>query len=53
MHGLAEEGEDIRVHIISRETSLEWLKAGKIRNAACVVCLQWLALNYESLQSDS
>ena len=28
IHGLAEEGEDIRVHVVSREQAYAWLKEG-------------------------
>lgn len=51
VHGLPEEGENIRVHIISREESMDWLKSGKVKNAAAVVCLQWLALNYQDIRT--
>lgn len=51
IHGLEHEGEDIRVHVISREESVKWLNAGKVRNAAAVVCLQWLALNHQKLRN--
>ncbi len=50
IHGLAIEGEDILVHVISREESYKWLQEGKIRNAAAVVCIQWLMLNYKNIK---
>ena len=49
IHGLVEEHEDIRVHIVPRETSLQWLAEGKVKNGAAVVCLLWLASNYQKL----
>ena len=51
IHGLAEEGEDIRVHVVSREQAYAWLKEGRIDNAASVIALQWLALNHGELQA--
>jgi len=49
IHGLADENEDILLHIFSREEALALLNAGKISNAATIIGLQWLALNYKSL----
>lgn len=46
--GLDEEHEDILRHIVSREGALKLLKEGKIVNAATIIGLQWLALNYQS-----
>lgn len=51
VHGLPEEGEDILVHVMPREQALDFLATGKIRNAATVIGLQWLAMNYQKLQS--
>jgi ADP-ribose pyrophosphatase len=48
--GLPEEGEDILVHVVSREYALKLLAEGKIFNAATIIGLQWLALNYQNLQ---
>ena len=45
--GLAEEGENIRVHAVPRELAFEWVKTGKINNAATIIGLQWLELNRE------
>ena len=45
--GLDEEGEDIRVHVVSREQAYQWVKSGKIDNAATIIGLQWLELNYK------
>ena len=50
LHGLAEENEDIRVHVVSRETSYQWVCEGKIDNGIAVMGLQWLALNYPKLK---
>ncbi|MFC2973458.1 NUDIX domain-containing protein [Azotobacter bryophylli] len=45
IHGLAEEGEDIRVHVLPFEEALQAVKDGRINNAASIIALQWLALN--------
>lgn len=50
IHGLAEENEDIRVHVVSRETAYQWVNEGKIDNGIAVLGLQWLQLHYQSLQ---
>lgn len=43
--GLAEEDEDIRVHVVSFDDALQMVESGKINNAAAIIALQWLALN--------
>lgn len=50
IHGLAEENEDIRVHVVARETAYQWLSEGKIDNGIAVMGLLWLQLNYQKLQ---
>ncbi|MCY1546599.1 ADP-ribose pyrophosphatase [compost metagenome] len=45
VHGLAEEGEDIRVHVMPLEDALDAVRDGRINNAASIIALQWLALN--------
>lgn len=45
VHGLAEEGEDIRVHVWPLEDALQAVRDGRIDNAASIIALQWLALN--------
>ncbi|HCB3104425.1 TPA: ADP-ribose diphosphatase [Klebsiella aerogenes] len=52
IHGLAEENEDIRVHVVSREQAYQWVEEGKIDNAASVIALQWLQLHYHSLRNE-
>lgn len=43
--GLAQEHEDIKVHVMTRTKALQLLAEQKIDNAATVIALQWLALN--------
>ena len=45
IHGLKEEGEDIRVHVVPRETAYQWVLEGKINNSATVIALLWLQIN--------
>ncbi len=52
IHGLADEHEDIRVHVVSREQAYRWVEEGKIDNAASVIALQWLQLHYETLRKE-
>ncbi|QLH62077.1 ADP-ribose diphosphatase [Serratia symbiotica] len=52
IHGLEEENEDIRVHVVSREQAYCWVEEGVIDNAASVIALQWLALHHKSLRKE-
>ena len=52
VHGLADENEDIRVHVVSREQAYRWVEEGKIDNAASVIALQWLQLHYQDLRHE-
>ncbi|BCV52360.1 ADP-ribose diphosphatase [Shewanella algae] len=49
LHGLAEEHEDIRLHVLSRSDAYAKVLSGEIDNASTVLGLQWLQLNYQSL----
>ncbi|RKS87058.1 ADP-ribose pyrophosphatase [Orbus hercynius] len=51
IHGLTEENEDIKVHVVSREQAYQWVCDGVIANAASIIALQWLQLNYRTVQS--
>ncbi|KMK51193.1 ADP-ribose pyrophosphatase [[Actinobacillus] muris] len=53
IYGLAEENEDILVHVVSREQAYQWVEQGKIDNVIAVLGLQWLQLNYQKYQSNS
>lgn len=50
VYGLAEEGEDIRVHVVSRQSAFKLIASGHINNAASIIGLQWLQMNYADLQ---
>ena len=49
VHGLAAEGEDIRVTVHSLDDALAMLNAGTILFAPAAVALQWLALNRDEI----
>lgn len=51
-HGLPEESEDIRVHVVKREQAYRWVTEGVIDNAASVIALQWLELNHQQLRAE-
>ena len=50
VHGLEEEGEDIRVMVVSVTEALSLLHEGKIVNAKTIIALQWLASNYDKIK---
>jgi ADP-ribose pyrophosphatase len=47
--GLADEHEDIRVHVVPVDAALELLAQGKIVNSHAIIALQWLQLNRDRL----
>ncbi|GIU41297.1 ADP-ribose diphosphatase [Shewanella sp. 10N.261.52.F9] len=49
VHGLADEHEDIRVHVVSREQAYQMVVDGQIDNASTVIGLLWLQLNYQNI----
>ena len=51
IHGLEHEGEDIKVHVVSAKQAFEYVRSGRINNAASIIALQWLQLNHESIKS--
>ncbi|OZG71415.1 ADP-ribose diphosphatase [Hahella sp. CCB-MM4] len=52
LHGLDEEGEDIRVHVLPRSDAFALVTRGRINNAASIIGLQWLEMNYQFLQEE-
>lgn len=50
VHGLPEEGEDIRVHVWPLQDALTAVRDGRINNAASIIALQWLALNRDEVR---
>lgn len=53
IHGLDEEHEDIRVHVVSFPTAWELLIQGRLDNAMCLIGLHWLAGQRASLRAAS
>ncbi len=53
IHGLAEEGEDIRTHIVKRQKAFEMLENGEFNSTKVIMALQWFALNYQRLFGNS
>ena len=51
IHGLAEEGEDIRVLVMETDAALAAVANGRINTINAVIPLQWLALNRDRLRA--
>jgi len=49
IHGLEEEGEDIKVHVVKMAEAKEMLQKGLIDNSPAIIALQWLMLNKHSV----
>ncbi len=47
--GLAEENEDIKLHVVTVDETMTLLNTGKINNAMTLIALQWFALNKEAI----
>ncbi len=52
IHGLEEEGEDIRVSLWSRSDAMQALADGRIDNAATIIALQWLEMNLAQVRDN-
>lgn len=50
VYGIREEGEDIRVRVVSADEALEMMRSGVVDSAMPLLALQWLALNREALR---
>jgi len=44
IHGLAEEHEDILVHVLDSKEAFAGVESGRINNAATIIALQWLEI---------
>lgn len=51
VHGLAEEGEDIKVTVVGFGEAIEMLNQGLIQSAIPIVGIQWLAMNRDRIRS--
>ena len=50
VHGIDEEGEDIRVHVLDSDTAFDWLDQGRIDSALPIIALQWFRLNRDKIR---
>jgi ADP-ribose pyrophosphatase len=50
IHGVADEHEDIRVHVVPADEAIRRADEGEIENAASVIALNWLARHHASLR---
>ncbi|MEM9439206.1 MAG: NUDIX domain-containing protein [Pseudomonadota bacterium] len=48
--GLAEDGEDIKVHVVASDLAEAWLNEGRIKVATTIIALQWLMANRDRLR---
>lgn len=53
IHGLDDEHEDIKVHVIPAPQVFDHLYDGRFNNASILVALQWLQLNRPRLRGES
>lgn len=45
IHGVIDENEDIKAHVLNADMAFDLVKQGKINNSATIMALQWLQLN--------
>lgn len=50
IHGVDDEVEDIRVHVVSSDTAFAWLDQGRIDSALPIIALQWFRLNRDRIR---
>ncbi|MGO2415167.1 MAG: NUDIX domain-containing protein, partial [Cobetia crustatorum] len=50
VHGLAEENEDIRVHVLDFQAAVDLLEQGRLGNAMAIMAMQWLLKERASLR---
>jgi len=50
LHGLADEGEDIKVHVLSAQDAFDLVVSGAINSSPAIIGLQWLELNRSRLK---
>jgi len=52
VHGLIDEGEDIKVSVVSYDEAVLLLNSSRINSASPIIALQWLILNRNRLQRE-
>lgn len=50
IHGLAHEGEDIRVHVLALDEAIALMESGATDSAMPIIALQWLRANRDQLR---
>lgn len=50
IHGLAEEGEDIRLQVLNLKVAYNLLNEGKFNNGSTIIALQWLQHNEQKVR---
>ena len=50
IHGLEQEGEDIRVTTVAYAEACEMLASGRLNSASVIIAMQWLMLNRDALR---
>jgi ADP-ribose pyrophosphatase len=50
IHGLDEEGEDIKVHVVSSQQAFDWLDNGDIDSVMPIIAIQWFRLNRDRIR---
>jgi ADP-ribose pyrophosphatase len=51
VHGLKEENEDIKLHVLPAQTAIAWLDSGRMTTGALLIAMLWFARHHESLRS--
>jgi ADP-ribose pyrophosphatase len=49
VYGLAHEGEDIRVHVVTLKDACRMVREGVIDNAPAIIAIQWLEMHHSRL----
>ncbi|MBV1788951.1 NUDIX domain-containing protein [Marinobacterium sp. D7] len=53
VHGLPDEGEDIKVQVIDAEVAFELVRDGRINSGPAIIGLQWLELNRARIRTEA
>lgn len=53
LHGLEDEGEDIRVYTVSSDQCFAMLRDGQLCNATATIAIQWLMLNRDRIRREA
>lgn len=53
LHGLAEEAEDIRVHLVPAEAAIRWMDEGHVASGFTLLGLNWFARHHAQLRAEA